>query len=125
MIRWFSGGAAENLFVTAGLNGEIRVGPLFGEEAHLLPDIKGRIGPARVSPDGRWMVMGNADGSVRLWPVPDMNRPALHTLGYDELLAKLKALTNLRVVPDETSYTGYKVEPDFSAYRGWAEVPEW
>ena len=125
MIKWFSVDAAETLLVTTDLNGEIRVGPMFGEEAHLLPDTKGRIEPARMSRDGRWIVMGNADGSVRLWPVPDMNRPALHTLPYDELLARLKAITNLRVVPDETSYTGYKVEPNFSAYRGWAEVPEW
>jgi len=40
-------------------------------------------------------------------------------------MAKLKALTNLRAVPDEDSHTGYGIEPDFTAYRGWAEVPEW
>jgi len=34
-------------------------------------------------------------------------------------------MTNLRAVPDEESYTGYRLEPDFSAYRGWAEVPTW
>ena len=40
-------------------------------------------------------------------------------------MTKLRALTNLRAVPDPESYTGYSIEPDFTAYRGWAEVPEW
>ena len=45
------------------------------------------------------MVAG--DGSVRLWPVPDLSRRPLHTLPYDELMARLKALTNLRAVADD------------------------
>jgi hypothetical protein len=57
--------------------------------------------------------------------MPDLTKPPLHTLPYDELMAKLKALTNLRAVPDEESHTGYRIEPDFTAYRGWATVPTW
>ena len=34
------------------------------------------------------------------------------TLPYDELLAKIRAMTNYRVVADEASENGYKLEPD-------------
>ena len=47
----------------------------------------------------------------------------LHTLPYEELLAKLRSLTNLRVVPDLGSPTGYRVEP--GPFPGWAEPPKW
>jgi hypothetical protein len=39
----------------------------------------------------------------------------------NELLAKLRSLTNLRAVPDPD--TGWKVE--IGPFPGWAEVPEW
>ena len=47
----------------------------------------------------------------------------LHTLPYDELLAKLKSLTNLRGVPDTGSDTGWKIE--IGPFPGWGDVPEW
>ena len=50
-------------------------------------------------------------------------RPAFHTLPYEELLDRLRAVTNLRVVPDEQSATGYRIE--IGPFPGWAEVPEW
>jgi len=49
--------------------------------------------------------------------------PPLHTLPYDALLTRLRALTNLRVVPDPASATGYKLEP--GPFPGWANAPEW
>lgn len=33
-----------------------------------------------------------------------------HTLPYEEILERIRGLTNLRVVPDEKSGTGYRVE---------------
>jgi len=42
--------------------------------------------------------------------MPDLSKPPLHTLPYDELLAKLQSLTNLRAVRDPSSDTGWKVE---------------
>ena len=75
-----------------------------------------------MSPDGRWIASGE-DGTLRLWPMPDLSKPPLHTLPHDELIAKLKSLTNLRVVRDEDSSTGWKVE--VGPFPGWAEVPEW
>jgi hypothetical protein len=42
---------------------------------------------------------------------------------HDELTAKLKTLTNLRVVRDEESPTGWKLTHD--PFPGWETVPEW
>ena len=41
----------------------------------------------------------------------------------EELIAKLKTLTNLRVVRDEESSTGWKLTHD--PFPGWETVPEW
>jgi hypothetical protein len=57
--------------------------------------------------------------------MPDVSKPPVHTLPYEEFMAKLKAFTNLRAVPDLESHTGYTIKPDFTAYRGWETVPEW
>ncbi|PWB75214.1 MAG: hypothetical protein C3F15_06440, partial [Holophagae bacterium] len=110
------------ILVTGDRNGVIRVGPLTGEEPHLL---FGHTGPVwvAVSPDGRWIASSDSDGTARLWPMPDLTKPPLHTLPHDELLAKLKSLTNLRAVPDETSGTGWRLE--VGPFPGWATVPEW
>jgi hypothetical protein len=48
-------------------------------------------------------------------------KPPLHTLPRDELLAKLKSLTNLRVVRAPES--GWKIEID--PFPGWEDVPTW
>jgi len=42
--------------------------------------------------------------------MPDVTKPPLHTLPHAELLAKLDALTNVRVVRDSTSATAWKLE---------------
>ncbi|PWB71823.1 MAG: hypothetical protein C3F15_12315 [Holophagae bacterium] len=109
--------------VTQDMSGVIRVGPLTGEEPHLLYGHSGAINTIAVSPDGRWIASGSEDGTIRLWPMPDLSKPPLHTLPHDELLAKLKSLTNLRAVPDPGSDTGWKVE--VGPFPGWATVPEW
>ncbi len=115
-----------SVIATGHMDGEIRVGPVFGgSEPHLLLGHEGIVNLTAVSPDGKWVASYFTDDTVRLWPVPDLSKPPLHTLPYEELMAKLKALTNLRAVPDEESHTGYTVEADFTAYRGWAEVPTW
>ncbi len=45
------------------------------------------------------------------------------TLPHDELIAKIKTLTNLRVVRDEGSPTGWKLE--VGPFPGWETVPTW
>ena len=60
---------------------------------------------------------------IRLWPMPDLSKPPLHTLPHDQLLATLRALTNMRAVRDPSSGTGWKIE--IGPFPGWAKVPTW
>jgi hypothetical protein len=55
--------------------------------------------------------------------MPDLSKPPLHTLPHDELLAKLRSLTNLRAVPDPASPTGWKIEA--GPFAGWEKMPDW
>ncbi len=80
------------------------------------------VGTISISPDGRWIASA-AGGEILLWPMPDLSKPPLHTLSRDELLAKLRSLTNLQVVEDPTSPTGYKL--DIGPFPGWRAVPTW
>ena len=74
-------------------------------------------------PTGKWIAVGYEDGTVYLWPVPDLDRVPLNTLSHEDLIARLKTLTNLRVVPDADSATGYRF--DLDPFPGWETVPEW
>ncbi len=85
--------------VTGDHDGVVRVGPVTGEEPHLLLGHKGPINGLAISPDERW-IASSSDESISVWPMPDVTKPPLHTLPHAELLAKLDALTNLRVVRD-------------------------
>jgi hypothetical protein len=111
------------ILVTGDMDGVVRVGPVTGEEPHLLLGHEGWIFGLAVSPDGRWIASASDAGTIRLWPMPDLEKPPFHTLPYEEILAKLRSLTNLRVVEDEESATGYKLEP--GPFPGWEEVPTW
>jgi hypothetical protein len=46
-----------------------------------------------------------------------------HTLPYQEILERIRALTNLRVVPDDKAETGYRVE--IGPFPGWKTLPTW
>jgi WD40 repeat protein len=110
------------IIVTGDADGVVRVGPVTGEEPHLLLGHTGGVSSVAISPDGRWIASASDEG-VRLWPMPDVTKPPLHTLPYAELMAKLDALTNLRVVRDASSSTGYKL--DVGPFPGWKDVPTW
>jgi hypothetical protein len=43
-------------------------------------------------------------------------------LPYNELLARLRTLTNIRIISDPTSTSGYRIS--FEPYWGWAKTPE-
>jgi WD40 repeat protein len=114
-----SGGS---VLVSGGPDGAVRVGPSDGREPHLLCCHAGLVGPVAVSPDGEWIASA-AGGEIRVWPMPDVTKPPLHALPYDELMAKLGALTNLQVVEDPAAATGYKL--DVGPFPGWKDVPTW
>jgi WD40 repeat protein len=118
--------------VTGGLDGIVRVGPVTGEEPHLLLGHEGFIHGVAISPDGRWVASGGDDGTVRVWPMPDLSQPPLHTLPHEELLARLKSLTNVRVVEESASTIsawlrtarGSGYELDIVSFPGWAKARE-
>jgi WD40 repeat protein len=88
------------------------VGLRSGEESHLLVRHEGPIDAVAISPDLRWVASTGEDNTLRLWPMPDLSKPPLQTLRHDDLMAKLKSLTNLRAVRDPASATGWKIDLD-------------
>jgi WD40 repeat protein len=110
-------------WIATGDAGVVRVGPVTGEDPHVFFGHRGVIRSVAISPDGRWIASGGEDGTIRVWPKPDLSKPPLHTLPHDELLAKLKSLTNLRIVEDPASAAGWRI--DYAPFPGWTEVPEW
>ena len=110
--------------VTLPLYGPLQVGAVSGGPVHLLVGGESElINGFEVSPDGRWIVTWGQSETIRLWPMPDLSKPPLHTLPPKELVEKLKTLTNLRVVADEESNTGWRL--DIDPFPGWEEVPSW
>jgi WD40 repeat protein len=99
----------------------LQVGAATAAAPHLLVGSENLSCPV-ISPDGRWIASGHGN-DIRLWPVPDLTQPPLHSLPLDELLAKVRTLTNLRVVRDPDSDTGWGWALD--PFPGWEEAPTW
>ncbi len=110
-------------WATGEKDGSIWIGRTDGGEAHLLAGHEGPVDRVAISPDNKWIASSGDDKTLRLWPMPDLSKPPLHTLPHDELIAKLHTLTNIRVVRDEESATGWKVE--VGPFPGWETVPNW
>jgi serine/threonine protein kinase/WD40 repeat protein len=110
------------VIVSGDVDGVVRAGPVTGEEPHLLLGHATQVTALSVSPDGRWIASAS-DDAFNLWPMPDVTKPPLHALPHAELMRKLDALTNLRVVPDPSSATGWKL--DVGPFPGWQDVPTW
>jgi len=106
--------------VTGDFDGVVRVGPVTGEDPHLLYGHTLAVVSVAVSPDGRWIASGSQDGTIRLWPMPE-GQP-FHTLPREQVRARLRSFTNLRVVADKGTDTGYRVQP--GPFPGWAKRPE-
>jgi WD40 repeat protein len=100
----------------------VRASRVSAREAHLFP---GKFVEVRlvISPDLKWVAAGSGDSTMRLWPMPDLDQPPLHTLPRDELVAKLKSLTNLRAVRDAKAATGWSIE--LGPFPGWRNIPAW
>jgi WD40 repeat protein len=108
------------IVVTGDRDGVVRVGPVTGEEPHLLFGHTLEVSSVAVSRDGQWIASGSQDGTIRLWPMPEGT--PFHTLPHAEILERIRGLTNLRVIPDESSETGYRVE--IGPFPGWKKLPE-
>jgi WD40 repeat protein len=122
-IHQLAFGPRDEVLVSGDFEGMVRAGPVAGGEPHLLFGHEGMVWDVEVTPDGRHIASVGDDGTLRLWPMPDMSKPPLHTLPYDELLNRLRSLTNFRVVEDEQSPTGYSIEA--GPFPGWEELPKW
>lgn len=108
--------------ITGDIDGVIRIGPITGETPHLLLGSESMIGDIAVDPSDRWIASTEFfKPAVRLWPMPE-GMP-LQALPYDQFLNRLRDLTNMRVVPDSRSSTGYQIE--YADFPGWKEVPKW
>jgi len=112
---WVSAG--EVLVSAGGGDGTLRLAPIEGGAPHILAGHSGSVSYLEVSPDLKWVASTGQDNTLRLWPMPDLSKPPLHTLPHDELIAKLKSLTNLRAVPDTAAENGWKIELD--KFPGW------
>jgi WD40 repeat protein len=109
--------------VAGSPSGLVRVGRADGGSPHILAGHVGQVDYVGVSPDLKWVASTGEDNTLRLWPMPDLSKPPLHTLAHDELIAKLKSLTNLRAVRDPEAEGGWKIE--LAPFPGWKDVPAW
>jgi WD40 repeat protein len=111
-----------NALITTEDDSIIRVGSVAGDEPHMLLGHDDRVRALAVSSDGRWLASAT-DTEIRIWPMPDIEKPPFHALPLDDMVAKLDSLTNVRVVRDLESATGRRLE--IGPFPGWATVPSW
>ena len=109
--------------ITGDDSGAIRVGGLDGRAPHLLLGHRKAVRALDMPAKGSWFVSGGGDSTVRVWPMPDLDATPFHELPHEELLAKLRKLTNMRAVRDEVNPSGYRLE--LAPFPGWEAVPEW
>jgi WD40 repeat protein len=115
-VAWHPSGQQ---ILTGSLDGTVRLGRLTGEEPHILMGHAGPVWGLEAEPDGRWFVSAGGDGTARVWPMPE-GQP-FHTLPRGELLDRLRALTNYRIVDDSKSSSGHRL--DFEPFKGWNRKP--
>jgi WD40 repeat protein len=110
---------------TGSFDGTIRIGPVSGDDPHVLLSQEGggMISSLSFSGDGRWIAASGEGFRLTVWPVPDLSKRPFHRRPLDSLLKALKTFTNLAAIPDSATPNGYKLEP--GVFPGWANPPEW
>jgi hypothetical protein len=122
-VEWADLDPSGKVVAAGSTDGVIRVGRVDGGEPQLLLGHTAAVTRVAISPDLKWVASAGEDDTLRLWPMPDLSKPPLHTLPHDELIAKLHSLTNLRAVRDPESSTGWTIE--LGPFPGWRDVPTW
>ncbi len=102
-------------------DGTVQLAALSRIEPQILYSHEAAVTALTFSPDGRRIASADQGGTVRVWNVPDLTNRPLQGLAHDELMAKLDAFTNLRVVRDEDSADGWIIET--GSFPGWELVP--
>ena len=109
------------LLITGDADGVIRIGPINAEPKYVLLGHQ-TINDVIVHPGGKWIA--SSDGAapiVRLWNMPDGE--SLSVLPYQKFLDRLSQITNVRVVPEKNSSSGFRIE--YAPFPGWKVVPKW
>jgi WD40 repeat protein len=114
--------ASGAIAVVGSGDGTVRVGKL-DSKPHLLLGHRGVVNSVAMSPDLGWAATAGEDSTLRLWPLPDLAKAPLHALPHRELTAKLRSLTNIRVVEDAAAGEGVRLE--LGPFPGWRTLPEW
>ncbi len=108
--------------VAATLDGVVLAGRLTEGQPHRLYGHSGFLFNV-IETDDSLISGGTGAGQIRMWSKPDLDSTPFHHLPHDELVDKLRALTNVRAVKDEGSETGYTTE--VIGFPGWEVVPTW
>jgi WD40 repeat protein len=122
-IRWPAAIDPQGEFLAVGdRDGSVRVVLAGDSIPHLMLGHKTPVASVLVDPKRRWVAsISRSENEVRFWPIPE--GVPFHALPRDELLARLRALTNVRVVPDAGSSSGYRL--DIAEFPGWEVLPTW
>jgi eukaryotic-like serine/threonine-protein kinase len=108
--------------ITGDMDGIVRVGSIKGDPPYTLMGSGSWIIDVQVDPSGKWIASDEFGGpEVRLWPMP--TGTSLDALSYNELIHRLRALTNVRVVADKRSTMGYRII--YEPFPGWEKIPAW